>query len=161
MKKLFWCFVVLATVLSAFAIISLTEKTFALGLHPAMAEIVGQYRGLVHPVFADMFGWVRLIWPSWEMPAWLKDTYALSFVGAFSAHRTAVMHRIVKTRREAARSFLVCLMLALCGLGGLLLLTPLIEDGDSGDAEAFAPLMFMLTCSVVAAIAFFAWGAPG
>jgi hypothetical protein len=84
---LFWFYALLGSILSALAIISLTQKVLDVGLVPVMQEIVDYYRHTVHPIMHVMLGWVRWLFSDWVLPEWFKDLYALSFLGGFSFAR--------------------------------------------------------------------------
>lgn len=85
---LFWFYALLGSIFSAFAIISLTQKVFDVGLAPVMQEILDYYRGIVHPIMDWLLVWVRWLLPDWPIPTWVKDLYSLSFVGAAGLTRS-------------------------------------------------------------------------
>lgn len=72
------------------ALVSITVRTFEVGLTPVLEEVLQRYVDLIHPPMALLLGWTEWIWPSWRIPGWLKDLYALSFIGAAANVRAIV-----------------------------------------------------------------------
>jgi len=87
MRSATWFFGLLGAVFSTVALVSLCSKILHIGLVPVAADIIASYRAVVHPVMTVLLGWIHWIRPQWTIPEWLKDAYALSFVGGFGIAR--------------------------------------------------------------------------
>lgn len=90
---LFWFYGFLGAAFSVAPLVSLAQKMLEIGLAPVMEEIVENYRSLVHPIVHWLLEWTTapFTWllPDWSLqaPDWLKDLYALSFVGGAAGSR--------------------------------------------------------------------------
>ncbi len=78
----FWI-AVCGAVPSALSIISVTQRTFNIGLQPILLDIVSYYRKLVSPLFGFL---------PFEIPGWYKDLWLLSAVILLAGLRTLHVH---------------------------------------------------------------------
>lgn len=83
----FWFYALLGSIFSAFAIVSLMVRIFDIGLAPVMQQTLNYYRELVHPIAEVLLDGLRWVWPDLILPEWVKDLYAISFVGGAVAGR--------------------------------------------------------------------------
>lgn len=81
-RSLWWLFSILGGLAGAFSCVSLIEHLFDVGLQPIMRALLEDYRALIHTLIDVLLIGITIIWPDWSVPSWLKDLYALSFLGA-------------------------------------------------------------------------------
>lgn len=126
-SETFWFYALLGSIFSAFALISLTEKIFDIGLVPVMQEVLDYYRKLVHPPMHWLLERVQWLLPDVQLPAWAKDAYALSFVGGFAGARAFpnVFYKPLGPLERTLIMFLNGVWAGATGLGLLLLAAPL------------------------------------
>lgn len=75
-------FQILGILVGAASLVSLTQKAFEIGLAPILGDFVSYYRAISDFVFATLPG----LW-GWEVPQWLSDIWAISFVGTATIRR--------------------------------------------------------------------------
>lgn len=114
----FWFFALLGSVVSAFAIVSLIVKAFAIGLSPIMLETLEYYRSVANFLFGGLLDALRWIMPTLSVPDWLKDVWALSFVGGAVGGRAFLLAEGTTPGRFVAA--IACALIAGVTFAGLL-----------------------------------------
>lgn len=77
-----WIFGILGTVCTCLALVSLVQHTWDVGLKSTFLVILESYRRVVHPPAGWLLGWPVHWFPNWDPPGWLRDMYALSWLGS-------------------------------------------------------------------------------
>lgn len=153
----FLFYALLGSIFSAFALVSLTQKAFDIGLVPVMQDILDFYRGLVHPIMDWLLGWVRFFFPHWNIPEELKDWYALSFIGA-----AAMTRGILWTNEDAPLRWKIFqvgwgMFFSLTGVGLLAFLLAISTKGARDEwKDAYRNIRIAVFLALAETAAFFA-----